>query len=253
MKGYDKCKRNNSLIWNEETKQTFETLKLAVSQAQMLYFEDNTNPVYLRTDASDFGIGAYLFQNINGEEKPIMFLSKSLVGEQLRWSTPEKECYAIIFVLTKMEHLLKDRHFFLQTDHDNLTKVYSSGSAKVLRWKLRMQEYNYTISYLKGEDNDIADAFSRLCAIADNGTNFISALDEEKTSAEYYSFKNVEFINSINAELLNSIDSNIKPIPHKIYKTISKVHNSITGHHGQEKTLKNFFEQENISIICENI
>jgi hypothetical protein len=60
--------------------------------------DDDTirNPIVLTTDASDYGIGAHLSQTINDTEYTIMLISKSLSGAQLRWSTPEKEGYAIV-------------------------------------------------------------------------------------------------------------------------------------------------------------
>jgi RNase H-like domain found in reverse transcriptase len=42
----------------------------------MNYIND-TDPIYLHTDASDFGIGGHLFQLIDGKEVPVAFVSKS--------------------------------------------------------------------------------------------------------------------------------------------------------------------------------
>ena len=53
----------------------------------------------------------------------------------------------------------------MHTDHENLTRIYSTGSPKVLRWKLRIQEYNFTLVFKKGILNIVADALSRLCLI----------------------------------------------------------------------------------------
>ena len=81
---------------------------------------DPTAPIYLHADASDYGIGAYLFQIVDGKDQPIAFMSKSLSGAELRWSTIEKECYAIVYALKKFEYLIRDTHFTLRTDHRNL-------------------------------------------------------------------------------------------------------------------------------------
>jgi hypothetical protein len=59
-----------------------------------------------------------------------------------------------------MEHLLSDIHFTTYTDHKNLTRLYSTGSPKVLRWKLRIQEFNTEIKSIKGIDNIVADSLS---------------------------------------------------------------------------------------------
>jgi hypothetical protein len=85
------------------------------------------------TDASDYGIGAYFYQLIDGVEKPIRFESVFLHGAQLRWSVIEKEGYAIFYTITHNEHLLGGIHFTLKTDHRNLTFINSEGSPKVYR------------------------------------------------------------------------------------------------------------------------
>ena len=87
-----------------------------------------------------FGIGAYLFQiSDTGEEIPIEFLSKSLtLGQDLKWSIPEKEAYAIFYAIKKWDHLLRDVRFVLETDHSSslkfnrelvLIRVFSGGMA----------------------------------------------------------------------------------------------------------------------------
>jgi len=75
---------------------------------------------------------------------------------------PDKECYAIIYAFKKLEHYIRDRFFVLRTDHKNLTYIDLENSGKVRRWKLLMQQYNFNIEYIKGEDNIPADGFSRL-------------------------------------------------------------------------------------------
>jgi hypothetical protein len=49
-----------------------------------MYFVDPDLPLYLHTDASDYGIGGYLFQIIDDVERPCAFISKSLVNFKRR-------------------------------------------------------------------------------------------------------------------------------------------------------------------------
>jgi len=96
-------KPKNKIRWNDTAKQHFHDLIQAVNTCPMLYFMDDDAPIYLNTDASDYGIGAYLSQIIDGVEHPVYFISKSLVKEQLNWSVPEKECFAIWYALKKLD------------------------------------------------------------------------------------------------------------------------------------------------------
>ena len=96
--------------------------------------------------------------------KPISFVSKSLNFSQLNWSTIQKEAYAIFLCCTKLDPLLRDRKFTIHTDHRNLTYMKSSPNSMVGRWSIALQELDYTIAYVRGSENTVADAMSRLCA-----------------------------------------------------------------------------------------
>ncbi len=50
----------------------------------------------------------------------------------------------------------------METDHKNLTFLSTSQSAKVRRWQLTLQEFDFRYVYIPGADNVGADAFSRL-------------------------------------------------------------------------------------------
>ena len=91
-----------------------------------------------------------------------MFLSQTFKAEQKRWSTADKECYAIVFAFKHLEHLIRDRYFILRTDHKNLTCLKLENSGKVRRWKLLIQEYNCGIEHVAGVYNFVADDFSRM-------------------------------------------------------------------------------------------
>ena len=67
-----------TIRWTEKAEGDFKEIQKRLEDSQMLYFLNDTDPVVLQTDASDYGIGAYLFQLVDGKERPIVFLSKSL-------------------------------------------------------------------------------------------------------------------------------------------------------------------------------
>ncbi len=61
-----------------------------------LYYVDLNLPIHVRTDASDYGIGGYIFQLDGDKELPIRFIiSKSLHKSQLNWSTIEKRKHSL--------------------------------------------------------------------------------------------------------------------------------------------------------------
>ena len=68
------------------------------------------------------------------------------------------------YALRKWEHHLQGNKFTLFiTDHKNTTYLNKDPSPKVMRWKVAVQEYDFSIAYLEGSKNVIADGFSRFC------------------------------------------------------------------------------------------
>ena len=171
VNGYDKSQARQRIQWTPASIAAFEDLRAAIDECPMLWFMDDFSPIYLQTDASDYGIGAYLYQKITQEdgtivERPIGFISKSIASEHQSWDTPMKEGFAIFYALQKWEYLLRDREFTILTDHQNLTRLRADHSTNkmVKRWFLVYQEYDIKEwKYVKGEDNMVPDQFSRLC------------------------------------------------------------------------------------------
>ena len=75
----------------------------------------------------------------------------------------EKECYGIFYSFKVSEDLLKHVPFHLKTDHKNLVYINCALTGKVARWKLFMQDWNYTISWVEGQEEhqQVPDKLSR--------------------------------------------------------------------------------------------
>eukprot|EP01039_Chlorochromonas_danica_P019586 gene19586-23732_t len=79
-------KKGKPLQWTQELKQRYEQVKEEVANCPTLFFLDPEAPVFVQTDASDYGMGAYIFQIIAGKECPTLFVSKSFSKQQQKWS-----------------------------------------------------------------------------------------------------------------------------------------------------------------------
>ena len=220
--------------------------------------------MYVQIDASNFGIGGYMFQSDKDgvTHRPIEFFSKTLSATQRRWGIPDKEAYAI---LKKWEHPLRDREFVLQTDHKNLAYVNYEGTAKVKRWKMLIQEFRFLIEYLPGPENVVADAMSRCCAkttpegtpsaVEEEFLEFIELMGETRTRkpqrsasvdglADLFSTAlsmsdEINFLECFDMDVTSElfpIMSEEAPIPDAIRSAIADAHNSQVGHVGALRT-----------------
>jgi hypothetical protein len=105
--------RNRKLNWGPTELQAYEAVKLAVEKCPKLYFMDAKAPVYLATDASDYGIGAHLYQVVLDKVQTVGLMSRSFNKTERKWATIEKECFAIVESFRKFYHLIRDIKFTL--------------------------------------------------------------------------------------------------------------------------------------------
>jgi hypothetical protein len=104
-------KRTSKVVRATEVNDAFEIIKSETAKCTTLHFLNDNDPIFLHTDALDYGVGAYLFQLFDGKEVPIAFVSKSLTKVQLRWAVIQKEAYAIFYASTYLKMLFRDRTF----------------------------------------------------------------------------------------------------------------------------------------------
>ena len=82
------------LVWTPGAIEAFDYCQQAIANCQEVFFLEDTATPILQTDASEYGIGGYVFMVTNGKVRVVRFFSKALVGAQLNWSVIEKECYS---------------------------------------------------------------------------------------------------------------------------------------------------------------
>ena len=157
--------RNSAWEWDTPQKEAFAELRKRVAEHTMRYHIDYRYPIIVRPDSSIVGTGAVLLQPVDGVERPVIFLSEKYSDAATRWSTIEQEAYAIYSAIMKMESYLLGHHFIVETDHRNLVFMAEATAPKVVRWRLRLQEFDFQIHHIPGVRNEIADTLSR-CFVA---------------------------------------------------------------------------------------
>ena len=158
-------KKNIRFKWTEQHEKSFTELKNELTSEKVLKFYDPNKPVTLITDASDYAVGGVLLQaDESGFHRPICYISKSLSSSEINWGPTEKEAYAVVWSVEKLHLYLYEKRFKIIVDHQPLKFIFAPRSklnARIARWQLRLQCYNFDIDYQKGSEN-IADFVSRI-------------------------------------------------------------------------------------------
>ncbi|GFV92804.1 retrovirus-related Pol polyprotein from transposon 297 [Trichonephila clavipes] len=121
--------KKEKITWDEKCGKAFEELKAKLVTQPILFAPDFATDFILQTDASEVGARVVLSQRIEGEEHPIVFLSKKFSKTERNYSTVERELAAISFGLKRLKHYLDGQKFIIETDHNPLRKRCEARSA----------------------------------------------------------------------------------------------------------------------------
>ena len=143
--------------WTDVHQKSFEKMKKLVAREVLLSYPNFNDVFEIHTDASATQLGAVISQ----KGSPIAFYSRKLNPAQTRYTTTERELLAIVETLKEFRNILLGQRIRVYTDHKNLTyKTFNTD--RVMRWRLIVEEFNPELIYIKGQNNIIADALSRL-------------------------------------------------------------------------------------------
>jgi hypothetical protein len=113
----------------------------------------------LECDASSIGLGAVLLQ----EGKPVAYFSEKLSSASLKYSTYDKELYALVRTLHTWQHYLWHHKFIIHSNHEALKHIrtYTNLNRRHAKWVEFIESFPYIIKHKNRKDNVITDAFSR--------------------------------------------------------------------------------------------
>ena len=234
----DGSTKRKKLVWTDDASAALVKIKQLVNDCPLLFFQDPSLPVHLYTDASDIGWGGYLCQrDVDGKDIPIGFVSKTFTKLQKRWSVPEREAFGVLESVRKFAYTLQDVKFVLHTDHLNLIYIRDTGSPKVIRWKMELQEYNFDLVHVAGKDNVVADFMSRNTAASED-----SFVPEPETVCNFFAHAHDQDEKEdepviVGFNKARRTTAAITSLPDDAFNKITAVHNAVSGHHGVERTL----------------
>lgn len=216
--------------WNQNCENAFQTLRDKLLSPPILKYPDFTKEFKIIVDASDFACGAVLTQCYDDIDMPITYISRSFKKGEKNKPPIEKELLAVHFAITQLRPYIYGRHFIVNSDHKPLIYLYNlkNPSSRLSRLRLDLEEYDFEIQYIKGKDNVIADALSRI-TINDlkdlYGETSILAITRSMTKNdrnETIPKSNVE-VNSQPAKVFEDLKHGFSPkIPRLKTKIISK-------------------------------
>ena len=167
---HELLRKDHDWVWGPSQQRSFHWAQNVLTSDSVLAHFDAAKEQVLVCDASSRGIGAALAQReVDGFERPVGYVSRSLTSSEQKYSRLERETLAIVFAVEKFNQDLMGNKFILVTDHKPLVVLFGENkdipamaSARIRRWALKLSAYQYTIQFRRTEDMGNADALSRL-------------------------------------------------------------------------------------------
>ena len=164
----DLLSSKNEFYWGPDQQRSFDLIKQTLTNSPVLALYDPNRYTVLRTDASSYGLGCALFQKQDdGDMKPVSFASRALSPTEQRYSTIEKEALGVTYGCEKNRDFLIGKMFHIETDHQPLISLLGGHKdlndlpLRIMRFRMRLMPFSYTISHVAGKTLIIPDMLSR--------------------------------------------------------------------------------------------
>jgi hypothetical protein len=156
-------KWHNVFYWTIEAERRFNLLKQKITEQPVLVLPDFQKTFQVKCDVSGYVVGGVLSQ----ADRPVAYYSEKMDDAKLKYSTYDKEFYAIIQALKKWRHYLIPKEFILYSDNHALQFMSQQEklNQKHAKWVEYMQNFTFVIKHILGATNKVADTLSRKCLL----------------------------------------------------------------------------------------
>ena len=152
--------------WGPAQEEAFVKVKAELTAHTVLALYDPQAETKISADASSHGLGAVLLQKQKQEWRPVAYASRSMSETETRYAQIEKEALAITWACEKFSTYILGKHISIDTDHKPLVPLLGNKHLdnlppRVLRFRLRLMRFSYSIQHVPGKLLYTADTLSR--------------------------------------------------------------------------------------------
>jgi len=104
---------------------------------------------------------------LSQEKHPVAYFSEKLNDAKQRYTTYDKEFYAVVQTLRYWHNYLLSQEFVIYSDHEALKYLNSQKklNSRYGRWVEFLQDYTYVLKHKAEMESRVADALSRRRAL----------------------------------------------------------------------------------------
>jgi ribonuclease HI len=140
-------KKGERFTWTEQCEEAFGKLKEFLASPPVLARPQQGTPLLLYLAVSDHALSSALVQEVEGEERPVYFVSRTLRGAELRYQKLEKLSLAVIVTARRLRQYFQSHKVIVKTDYpikQVLKKPDLAG--RMVAWSIELSEFDMTFS-----------------------------------------------------------------------------------------------------------
>ncbi|XP_048599943.1 uncharacterized protein LOC125580038 [Brassica napus] len=140
---YDTLKGNKKFEWSEECEKAFQQLKRYLAIPPVLAKPVEGEPLFLYITVSTTAVSGVLIREERGEQKPIFYISKTLLDAETRYPVMEKLAFAVVKSARKLWPYFQSHTITILTTLPMRTILHSpSQSGRLAKWAIELSEYD---------------------------------------------------------------------------------------------------------------
>ena len=151
--------------WGPAQEKSFILVKEELVKPTVLAHYNPQAETKVSADASSFGLGAVLMQKEGEHWRPVAYASRSLSDTERNYAQIEKEALATTWACEKFATYILGRSFTIESDHKPLIPLLNEKHLdalppRILRFRLRLEKFDYVALHVPGKLLYTADALS---------------------------------------------------------------------------------------------
>lgn len=193
----NKLQTIKEFYWTNEDDIDNKKIMKEIEKQTLIKYPNYEEEFILEVDANEFACGGMLYQ----KDGVIGFFSNKFNNTEINYTIIEKETLAILKSLNHFKQTIFGYKIKIYTDNTNIINP-SSLTKRINRWKLILEEYQYTLHHIKGKSNTGADGLTRLHCIQTNEVDNRIIIDWKEIAEAQKADKKIEEITH-EKELIN--------------------------------------------------
>ena len=131
-------------LWDNAQKDAFETIKRQLVSTPVLAIYDSQPQTKVIADPSSYGIGAVMVQKqLEGNWKPVAFMSRALSSTEEKYAQIEKEALATTWACERLADYLIGKTFHIETDHKPLVPLLGTRNLDEMPPRIQRLRFYY--------------------------------------------------------------------------------------------------------------